>query len=397
MTNRKHHFHQFMIKLVKNFRILFVKILKNIIHSIKTIIHSIKSIIKINHRKMSDSDQPSQLDTNVSNPIISKFKGRIEQEQSNIRNEMLERSKKNMDLVTKQREFLKSIKKENKDKYSSIQLTGSLDEPILETNQSIDKNQNMNDQLNRNLKRTEQKMVEKSKDQILINMDDNLKNPVKIITSSKSILPIKSNERPIDLSKSKSMNSRKLLQSIINRNLLTKINLPNLKLSYSIEDLNDLNEENKRFKMDRDDRNETNMLDKNNSKEDLMDDSSKDGSNDSSINNSRESLNSRSNNGSHNRSKRTGKRRNKRAKDDGSNENEKENQDDNLTCSSEPTEVISEREKNRSIGYPGLAFGCSIFSSNTMMRFRLISNELHNIQNVQLKRVINQWCLIVVF
>lgn len=69
------------------------------------------------------------------------------------------------------------------------------------------------------------------------------------------------------------------------------------------------------------------------------------------------------------------------------NENEKENQDDK-TCSSEPTEVVNEREKRRSIGYPGLAFGCSIFSSNTMMRFRLISNELHNIQNVQLKRVI---------
>lgn len=60
---------------------------------------------------------------------------------------------------------------------------------------------------------------------------------------------------------------------------------------------------------------------------------------------------------------------------------------DTMVCSSVPTEVINEREKRRSGGYPGLAFGSSMFASNTMMRFRIISNELHNIQNVQLKRV----------
>lgn len=62
----------------------------------------------------------------------------------------------------------------------------------------------------------------------------------------------------------------------------------------------------------------------------------------------------------------------------------------NLRCSSLRTEMVAEREKRRrkSSGYPGLAFGSSgIFSSNTQMKFNIISNELHNIQNVQLKRV----------
>ncbi|RWS28428.1 hypothetical protein B4U80_00621 [Leptotrombidium deliense] len=59
-----------------------------------------------------------------------------------------------------------------------------------------------------------------------------------------------------------------------------------------------------------------------------------------------------------------------------------------LRCSSVQTEVISERQRRRtrSSGYPGLAFGSSIFSSGTLMKFSIISNELHNIQNVQLKR-----------
>ncbi|EEC03935.1 uncharacterized protein LOC8027394 [Ixodes scapularis] len=62
-----------------------------------------------------------------------------------------------------------------------------------------------------------------------------------------------------------------------------------------------------------------------------------------------------------------------------------------LRCSSIQTEqVIAERNRrnNRqpSAGYPGLAFGGSIFSSGTLMRFRVIANELHNITNVQLKR-----------
>lgn len=61
----------------------------------------------------------------------------------------------------------------------------------------------------------------------------------------------------------------------------------------------------------------------------------------------------------------------------------------NLRCSSVRTEVLSDRRKRRiaSSGYPGLAFGSSIFNSNSMMKFSLIANELHNIMNVQLKRV----------
>lgn len=62
-----------------------------------------------------------------------------------------------------------------------------------------------------------------------------------------------------------------------------------------------------------------------------------------------------------------------------------------LRCSSVQTEqVIAERNRRNarqpSAGYPGLAFGGSIFSSSTLMRFRVIANELHNITNVQLKR-----------
>lgn len=64
-----------------------------------------------------------------------------------------------------------------------------------------------------------------------------------------------------------------------------------------------------------------------------------------------------------------------------------------LRCSSVQTEIICERHRAKtqarqpSPGYPGLAFGSSLFSSGTIMKFRIISNELHNIQNVQLKRV----------
>lgn len=66
----------------------------------------------------------------------------------------------------------------------------------------------------------------------------------------------------------------------------------------------------------------------------------------------------------------------------------------NLRCTSEAAEIVAEREarrnKNRCADYPGLAFGRSIFSSDTMMKFNIIRNELHNIMNTQLKRVINQ-------
>lgn len=63
-----------------------------------------------------------------------------------------------------------------------------------------------------------------------------------------------------------------------------------------------------------------------------------------------------------------------------------------LRCGSVQTEVLADRHRrrnrrNRNADYPGLAFGSSIFSSNTLMKFNVISNELHNIMNVQLKRV----------
>ncbi|XP_042869096.1 tropomyosin isoform X12 [Penaeus japonicus] len=57
-----------------------------------------------------------------------------------------------------------------------------------------------------------------------------------------------------------------------------------------------------------------------------------------------------------------------------------------LRCQSVATEVVAERYKRRCSDYPGFAFGSSIFSSNTMMKFSIIKNELHNIMNVQLKR-----------
>lgn len=60
-----------------------------------------------------------------------------------------------------------------------------------------------------------------------------------------------------------------------------------------------------------------------------------------------------------------------------------------LRCTSEMTEVVAEREKRRNrrcADYPGLAFS-SIFSSDTLMKFSIIRNELHNIMNTQLKRV----------
>ena len=68
---------------------------------------------------------------------------------------------------------------------------------------------------------------------------------------------------------------------------------------------------------------------------------------------------------------------------------EKENEElAKLRCQSEATEVVAERHKRRRCSdYPGLAFGRSIFSSNTMMKFSVIKNELHNIMNVQLRRV----------
>ena len=63
-----------------------------------------------------------------------------------------------------------------------------------------------------------------------------------------------------------------------------------------------------------------------------------------------------------------------------------------LRCQSVRTEVVAEklRRKNRCADYPGFAFGFSLFSSDTMMKFNIIKNELHNIKNNLLKRV--RWC-----
>lgn len=74
-------------------------------------------------------------------------------------------------------------------------------------------------------------------------------------------------------------------------------------------------------------------------------------------------------------------------------ETEEEAQLARLRCPSECTEAISEREKRRRkrcADYPGFALvgGMgSIFASDTMMRFSIIQNELHNVINGQLKRV----------
>lgn len=62
-----------------------------------------------------------------------------------------------------------------------------------------------------------------------------------------------------------------------------------------------------------------------------------------------------------------------------------------LRCQSVRTEVLAEkfRRKNpRCADYPGLSFASSVFSSDTMMKFNIIKNELHNIMHNQLKRVI---------
>ncbi|XP_057332429.1 tropomyosin Tod p 1.0102 isoform X6 [Microplitis mediator] len=85
-----------------------------------------------------------------------------------------------------------------------------------------------------------------------------------------------------------------------------------------------------------------------------------------------------------------------RARGDGHSDDEAPNEEDpelvelaKLRCPSERTEVTAEREarrRKRCADYPGLAFGSSIFSSDTMMKFSLIRNELQNIMSNQLKR-----------
>lgn len=87
-----------------------------------------------------------------------------------------------------------------------------------------------------------------------------------------------------------------------------------------------------------------------------------------------------------------------RARGDGNSDDESANVEEDpelaelakLRCPSERTEIQAEREarrRKRCADYPGLAFGCSIFSSDTMMKFSLIKNELQNIMGNQLKRV----------
>ncbi|CAK1542297.1 unnamed protein product [Leptosia nina] len=69
-----------------------------------------------------------------------------------------------------------------------------------------------------------------------------------------------------------------------------------------------------------------------------------------------------------------------------------------LRCPSECTEVLAARENRRNrrcADYPGLAFGSSIFASDTMMKFSIIKNELQNIKNTALKRVTNHIIVLV--
>lgn len=78
-------------------------------------------------------------------------------------------------------------------------------------------------------------------------------------------------------------------------------------------------------------------------------------------------------------------------------ETEEEAQLASLRCPSEATETASERDKRRRkrcADYPGFALGGglgSIFASDTMMKFSIIQNELHNVINGQLKRVTVQF------
>ncbi|KAL6427184.1 hypothetical protein ACFW04_008668 [Cataglyphis niger] len=94
-----------------------------------------------------------------------------------------------------------------------------------------------------------------------------------------------------------------------------------------------------------------------------------------------------------------------RARGDGNSDDESANVEEDpelaelakLRCPSERAEVQAEREarrRKRCADYPGLAFGCSIFSSDTMMKFSLIKNELQNIMGNQLKRVARKLAMV---
>jgi len=49
--------------------------------------------------------------------------------------------------------------------------------------------------------------------------------------------------------------------------------------------------------------------------------------------------------------------------------------------------IFPANRAKRSIDYPGLAFGSAMFGSDTLMKFSIIKNELHNIMRSHLKRV----------
>ncbi|XP_014251880.1 tropomyosin isoform X16 [Cimex lectularius] len=84
----------------------------------------------------------------------------------------------------------------------------------------------------------------------------------------------------------------------------------------------------------------------------------------------------------------------KRSSGDGSSKSDDEEAEElaRLRCTSLSTEVVAEREQRRRErqrrcpDYPGLSFGSSVYSSDTLMKLSLIKNELHNILNSQLKR-----------
>lgn len=65
----------------------------------------------------------------------------------------------------------------------------------------------------------------------------------------------------------------------------------------------------------------------------------------------------------------------------------------NLVCTSKSNEEFSKIQRRRkgldqpNNIFPGLCLGASMFQSNSMMKFNIIGNEIHNIINVQLKRV----------
>lgn len=279
------------------------------------------------------------------------------------------RSIKNEEFIRKQREFLKKIKQ---DRFSTI----------------------INNQNDQNL--------EELIDQQEIMNKDNNNNQINLLKSS---------NRPLvkfDLKKSSSTNSRKLLQSIINRSSITKINFSNSKFMDSkdlqednliklndnlidnelntekIDKLDDLIDDSKYFKDDS--KNSTsNENSANNSNS-----NSRDGSTCSSRNNSTDNLRNEIQNSKPiaKKQKRKFEKKTSLIKDDLVDEKENLEDKDDLICSSLPTEVLNERERRKSIGYPGLALSSSMFFSNSMLRYKLISNELYNIQNVQLKRVI---------